>query len=329
MTNDERKLFYTTLCELHDDSQECWEKLKAVYKPPKKLCRFRAVNQSTLQQLQANKLFFSSADRYDDPFDTYFYIDYARVRSGISYLKHLVDTESPQHIVTILEAKGFQCMGRDFLIHMIENLKQTSPNLLEMEKDLSEVRKKVQQQLFSICFCDDPLNETLWLKYADNHSGFVLIYDMLDSDVFQCGRETYCENCFMKQIRPNVYPIYYSDAKYDATTYAVGVLADNILPPLIKEKLSGFINLKWEIERIALIKKKCHEYDKEWRMLCPVVSPNRLSIKMKPSSIALGLRMPEYERRLVVSAAKVAGIKSINEMIIDDRNELQMKPITD
>lgn len=329
MTNDERRLFYTTLCELHDDSQECRDKLKAVYKSPEKLCRFRAVNQNTLQQLQANKLFFSSADRYDDPFDTYFYIDYARVRGKISYLKHLVDTKSPQHIATILETKGFQGMSRELLIPMIENLKQTSPNLPEMERDLSEMRKKVQQQLFSICFCDDPLNETLWLKYADNHSGFVLIYDMIDPDVFQCGRETYCENCSMKQIRPNVYPIYYSDTKYDATKYAVGILAVNMLPPLIKEKLSGFINLKWEIEKIALIKKKCHEYDKEWRMLCPVVSPNRPSIKMKPSSVALGLRMPEYERRLVVSAAKVAGIKSINEMIIDDKNELQMKPITD
>lgn len=327
MTNEERKRFWDTLNELHDDSQESLDKLKAVYKPPEKLCRFRAVNQNTLQQLQDNKLFFSSADRYDDPFDTYFYINYAKIRSGINSLKNMMDTDTPQHIAAILETNGLQYLGRDFLIPMIESLKKTSPNLLEMEQKLSEVKRLVQQQLFSICFCDDPLNETLWLKYANNHRGFVLIYDMFDPDVFQCGKEVYCEKCFMNQIKPNVYPIYYSNTKYDATRYAVSVQAANILPPLVKEKLSDFINLKWEIEKIALIKKKCHEYDQEWRMLCPVVSPNRPSIKMKPSSIALGLRMPEYERQLVISASKVAGITSINEIVIDDMDELQMKPI--
>ena len=72
-----------------------------------------------------------------------------------------------------------------------------------------------------------------------------------------------------------------------------------------------------------------YEYDQEWRMLCPIVGPNRPCIKMKPSSIALGLRMPEYERRLVISAAKVAGITSINEIIIGDNDNLTMRPIAE
>ena len=47
------------------------------------------------------------------------------------------------------------------------------------------------------------------------------------------------------------------------------------------------------------------------------------------NSIALGLRMPEYERRFVISAAKVAGIASINEIIIGDNDNLTMRPIAD
>ena len=128
-TDEERKLFWDTLNGLHENSQECWDKLRAVYKPPEMLCRFRSVNKNTLQQLQENKLFFSSADRYDDPFDTYFYIDYAKVRSGINSLKALVHTESPQQIASILEKNGFQHLDNDFLMSMIESLKQTSPNL--------------------------------------------------------------------------------------------------------------------------------------------------------------------------------------------------------
>ena len=129
-----------------------------------------------------------------------------------------------------------------------------------------------------------------------------------------------------------MYPIYYSDHKYDATKYAIGVQALSMIP-LCMEKANPHIyqqqrnTLLWEIERISLIKKKCHENDQEWRMLCPFVGPLRPVIDMKPTSIALGLRMPEYERRLVISAAKVAGIESINEMYIDDMDELRMRPV--
>ena len=71
------------------------------------LCRFRSVNKNTLQQLQDNKLFFSSADRYDDPFDTYFYIDYAKIRKIIITFKTLMDAQSPQYVASFLEKNGF------------------------------------------------------------------------------------------------------------------------------------------------------------------------------------------------------------------------------
>lgn len=54
-TTEYRKLFWETLSELHDNSQESWDKIKAVYKPPMMLCRFRSVNQNTLQQLQEKR----------------------------------------------------------------------------------------------------------------------------------------------------------------------------------------------------------------------------------------------------------------------------------
>lgn len=66
------------------------------------------------------------------------------------------------------------------------------------------------------------------------------------------------------------------------------------------------------------------EYNQEWRMLCSIVGPNR---PCSTNDITRGLRMPEYERRLVISAAKVAGITS-NEIIIDDDN-LTMRPVAD
>ena len=70
MDNNERKNFWDVLKNLHNNDEASMSMLTEVSKRPETLCRFRPVNEHSLQQLQENKLFFSSADHYDDPFDT-------------------------------------------------------------------------------------------------------------------------------------------------------------------------------------------------------------------------------------------------------------------
>lgn len=333
-TTEYRKLFWDTLSELHDNSQESWDKIKAVYKPPMMLCRFRSVNQNTLQQLQENKVYFSSADYYDDPFDTYFYLNHAEIRQELERLKQLLDNCTGEQLCDVFTKMYGGDIDGKIISLALEDVRKNPLDYQQLEKKISQIKDAIQKQVFSVCFCDNPKNETLWLKYADNHRGFVLNFDMTDSKVFpyKGKKDTYDDKYVYLKNPPNVYPIYYSDHKYDATKYAIGVQALSMIP-LCMEKANPHIyqqqrnTLLWEIERISLIKKKCHENDQEWRMLCPFVGPLRPVIDMKPTSIALGLRMPEYERRLVISAAKVAGIESINEMYIDDMDELRMRPV--
>ena len=87
-------------------------------------------------------------------------------------------------------------------------------------------------------------------------------------------------------------------------------------------------SLMWEIERISLIKKKCHEYDQEWRMIRPAMFEQRSCVKMKPSKVIVGLRTPQYERRLIASAATIAGIQEIYELYINNLDKLDSRPIT-
>jgi hypothetical protein len=83
----------------------------------------------------------------------------------------------------------------------------------------------------------------------------------------------------------------------------------------------------WEMERTTLIKKKCHEYDEEWRLIigCPMKPP--IMREWRPSGIILGLRMNVAEENLVVSMAQEAGIKNIYKSFINEKNELDAKPI--
>ena len=76
MTNEERTLFWKTLSSFNGEQVDLESKvLGEVLKYPHYLYRFRAVSNSTLDGLRTNRLYFSTADKYDDPFDTFLYID--------------------------------------------------------------------------------------------------------------------------------------------------------------------------------------------------------------------------------------------------------------
>ena len=62
-------------------------------------------------------------------------------------------------------------------------------------------------------------------------------------------------------------------------------------------------------------------------MIRPSMMPDRTCIKLKPQKIILGLRMPAYERLLVISAAKVAGISKIEELFINENDQLDSRII--
>lgn len=78
----------------------------------------------------------------------------------------------------------------------------------------------------------------------------------------------------------------------------------------------------WEQERTTLIKKECHKYDEEWRMITGCIMKPPVMMEWIPSGIILGLRMDVAEENLVVSMAKEAGIKNIYKSYINAQNKL-------
>ncbi len=323
----DRKLFWKALLDADDYSEETIKRLASAIPRVKNICRFRSVSERTLEQLRSNRLFFSSADYYDDPFDTYFYIDYPTINSVIKNMTSVVEKGGPSVIRDFLLVSGMSVDEADFVVNNTPNV---VPDVQYFEEELKSIRLEVQKRCYSICFCDDPLNESLWLKYADAHKGFVQVYDLDDSDIIRCGKSAQCRNCMFEDVQPPIYPVYYSNVKYNATKYAA---IECMLKNLSSSELAGapetmnriMASGAWEIERISLIKKKCHEYDGEWRMICPYHPQEPPAIGMKPSYIALGLKMPDENRKLVVSAAKSAGIELVYEMFIDENDSLSMR----
>ena len=324
MNSSERKTFWDTLCSIRDNTPDHLQALLATINTPECLCRFRPVSENSLLQLQENKLYYSSADYYDDLFDTFIHVDFPRVKALYDLLKSFLDTGNPDLRNILMALEPVIGMSAE---QFIDNLKDHPLDLSIFPERIRQIRTIIQKNLFSICFCEDAMNETLWLKYANNYRGFALIYDVKDDSSFLCGKEKMCENCRSLIEKPFVYPVYYTEDAYDATQFALAcMLWGEQVPRQIVELSSKAVI--WEAERVSLIKKKCHEYDQEWRMIRPTMSLDRTYIKMKPNKVILGLRMPEYEKRLVISAAKVAGINNIEELYINDSDLLDTKAIT-
>lgn len=328
MTNDEREKFWNTICSLpgRDIRAEREELLKTI-KLPKYLYRYRPVNTNNLEALRTNRLHFSSASYYDDPFDTFLHIDIEELKK--EYLSILQFDENTENKINYVKSLLGGILNEEQLSQFnLERLKNAqSPNIVDEFLSFAlALRSEVKKDVWSVCFSENGFNESLWLKYANQYKGFVLIYDLENDDNYLCGKQQKCSNCGIKNFGTPLYPIYYSDSPYNATNFAKFVMlrkAEELKKVSIPKEIYRSIGtILWEIERITLIKKECHKYDEEWRMItgCPMKPP--ILMEWIPSGLILGLKMDLAEENLVVSLAKAAGIKNIYKSYINAKNEL-------
>lgn len=326
LTAEERLAFWQTLCASHD--MDSAKRISDAIRMPPSLYRYRSVSVNSLAALRENKMYFSSADYYDDPFDTNIFVDKKRI---IAYANAFKSSDS------IHEALSYASNWLG-----VEAPEQSSFSTAEMDRamvsvadEIESIRENMRKQAWSIAFSDTAVNEVLWLKYADSHKGFALEYDLGDDAKYLCGKLECCKTCFMNNMPFPIYPVYYSDEKYDATDYAGALILDKIFQTIntensleLMKKLRQEYTFQWENERITLIKKKCHEYDHEWRSILPVnaMMRDQPCVEWIPSSIILGLKMQKREKSIVIRLGLDAGINSIMESYINDDGNLDVRP---
>lgn len=154
------------------DKQKDFEKLKSTMHYPKELCKFKSIDTYSLLGLQTNQLYIPSADKYDDPFDTYLYINWAKINEMHNSLKNNILFAFEKYCIDYNEQfsdKSFQ----DYKAS-IEN-KSIHQKIIQ---SLKSNRLEIQKISKSISFAEDFKNETLWLKYANCYKGFCLVYDL-------------------------------------------------------------------------------------------------------------------------------------------------------
>ena len=326
MNSSDRLVFYNFL--INNKDKENLDLSNAI-KYPKNLYRYRTVNSKSLAALLENKMYFSSSNYYDDPFDTNIFVNENKLAKSLNnYLKRENDS---------LDLLKMDLNNMDIHIDL-PTVKLSSFDWAKL-KELSDamirdIRNEIRKQTYSVCFSENEFNETLWLKYANNHQGFVVEYDIYNDNI-ECGKEEKCQKC-INNFSMSLYPMIYVDEKYDATKFAEFYMAIKAiellkLPNEVHSKIVQFFNnnFKFDREIITLIKKKCHEYDLEWRIIgVPYVIDNKPVYKCwKPKSITLGLRISQEDEKLVIEMAKQAGIQEIYKIYIDNKGDLNKKQL--
>ena len=337
MTNEERKEFWEKLCSLPGKNME--EELSQLNDKiilPSAIYRYRSrVDEKTLHRLENNRMFFSTADHYDDPFDTYINIDYGLIQAQID-----AGFSNPEHFVSMFKthwnSMGLPLPSDDILeefkklaFENIESYKQVFFQFLK-----KEVQVAFQQRIWSVCLCESPLNQSMWIKYGAESNGFCRMYSLKDSDMnrLKCGSDPICEQCAVKHYGLELFPVYYSKEKYDATSTAFEIvygyaqcLIKGIQPLSIKDIALWWDFSKWSLEKAALIKSIDHDHDEEWRLLFTGHTTNRIQCEWVPSAVILGLRMPGEVKDKVKASAKKAGIPKCYSVIINWKSELELE----
>lgn len=326
MNNKERKAFWNTLISFKgEDLLKEATLLNQTIRYPKKLYRFRKIDSYSLEALRTNQLYFSSADHYDDPFDSYCYIDWDNVMDSI--ISELNDTSKKNEMFAkIHNLFGWSIEQMSIFLNSHSNEEWKEFGKIVIKQTIQEIQKRQ----WSLCFSESELNETLWLKYADNHRGFVLAFDISMEALLINNQPHKPTGLINNQYYP-LYPIYYTNKIYDATSYARYIALDIALsqiPPIIRQSLIGMSPaLYWQRERICFVKHKCHEYDKEWRILNPYDIRYHNYMIWKPSGVIIGLRTDEATRKLIIALSKEAGIPHTYECYINNKNRLAKREI--
>ena len=333
MDNKQRSEFWDKLLSLEGKDKNA-DQIELNYSIilPHYLYRYRPVTMRSLDALRTNKLYFSTANYYDDPFDTFIHVDLAELQRTMEQVNR--GTINEEQIFQYIKAALTSLLGTEVQDEMLSgSIKQLIANLLKAEfrsqimSYFRNIRNEIKKDIWTVCFSENGFNEVLWLKYAQQHKGFVIQYDMTKPEKIFCGTYEKCNACGLPQVGTPLYPVMYSDTHYNGTRFAQFIVACTymgVIPgsPIYSVLDSAMGGMNWERERISLIKKKCHEYDKEWRLILNGPMKGPVMREWQPEAVILGLNIETAERNLVISSAREAGVGKIYQTYIDDNGLL-------
>lgn len=247
---------------------------------PSQLFKIRGCTEPALKNLKDMTLYLSTADAFNDPYDTAFWADFRRITAadklaefGINGAEAIGAIRSPDPIASVIQLardRARSSLDVDGWLHEIDVLShnfQTGqlPWLVEELKNS-----------YKICSLSERIDSVLmWSHYGSNHTGFAMEYDF--SQDHRNDASTLC-----------LWPVAYTTQLFDIT--------DILIAKRHGRDFNGLYGVA-----ASLCKAVDWQYEREWRMVVPDGNERRgINLKAPLRAVHLGARISDENRARIV-----------------------------
>ncbi len=311
---------------------------------PSTLYRFRAGNPNDIDALLSGRVYFNRPMNFNDPHDCLMYVnpDVMNTIKSAFDIKKIADVlqdvkdngadkyASPNYLGVVNainrlrnESNMFQSDSAfDFLLDNEDSLHRLNQMVLPIiEKQHNENLRLAREDIYIACFSDSVASSTMWAHYADYHRGFALAYDTSELS-FLSQDCVHCQNTCEHRHITNLYPVEYSNNRYDATEYESETF--KFLLSNFFEQGNAFItpDILHEI-KLYTAKGMDWKYEGEWRLIFNRGSKPQVDYvayeKLHPKAIFFGSEMPESQKETISNSLcrEEADEIMIYEMFVD------------
>ena len=320
-----------------EEKDKIWLEMNSFVQPniPQKLYRFRSCNLDNFISLEQETIPVCTANKFRDKYDSLVYVDRGEIYklfddifdSGIIGLLYGKNGED-SGILSIVEEQ----YGKD----VAESLKRINSEL--PEEDREKVKSKefmhailegidpiIQEHITYMqrdcvtkiaCFTEDIRAKHMWDNYGDGYSGFALEYNMKEFVCSGCGACHEIASCNkMEKNFSHVYPVIYTNQRYDATVNIVSIIFSHLL------KNFGFPEMMLPIDNLFMYKSylykssESYSQENEWRLICrcPAMESSEYASIPDRKSVKAIYYGPDIEERYKSHLRKVAQLRGLEE----------------
>ena len=306
---------------------------------PEQLYKFRGCAEYSIDAFEKDELWLSKAALFNDLHDSLFFFDKDAILDSIekmfssgavpSMIEAIKQVQFPNADLQNWAAEMFSSLDTKQLTDIVW---QSVPGFSQwLDQCFSFAKDGIRERTIMVCLSESIKSPLMWAHYADNHKGFAIGYDFRNNEITQCSN---CPNRSCTDIKLGmIYPVIYSDKRYDATRYGQWIVQQQI-NRITGNPTEEFYDDGFLFTKAALHKSNDWSYENEWRITCStpnltVEQKDRYPIKKKPIAIYFGSQIPDFYRKMLMHIADDKGIPRYQMFIKDysSKYELDYMPI--
>ena len=258
---------------------------------PNSIFKYREVGKRSIQNLEEDTIWLADPSSFNDPYDCSHAVDFNKVQkaNSLDFFNQLLEKQKDKINLSDETLEKLK-LAEDPYNELLELIfSQQAPEVVtafknvqqKMLEDLSRSGSSLVSTSFKLCSfseCNDSI--LMWAHYADNHKGFCIEYDLVNSPVNDPRRRS-------------LYPTIYSRKMFDATEH------------IMKKRDSEDFNSS-HLTLGSLVKAEEWNYEKEWRLVFPFgIMDKAQAFKFGvPKMVHLGARISEDDQVKIIEICK-------------------------